>query len=481
MKTKDLLLLCCLSTALISTTDAPGQTFTNLYSFTALQMSSPTSFTNSDGAQPYAGLVLSGNRLYGTASGGGSANLGTTFAINADGAAFANLRNFSSGGTRPYGRLVLSGGSLYGVIYQNSLTSGTGKIFRMNTNGSGYTVLRNFTPLVNSTNSDGANPYAGLALANETLYGTTLAGGNAGGGTIFSINTNGSTFTNLHNFTVRVGATNSDGVFPHGGLAFSGDRLYGTAKEGGDWGNGTIYAMQTNGVGFTVLHHFTTSTNSTNSDGAYPQGALIESGGILYGTATDGGNFGSGTVFALNIDGTGFTNLHHFTGLSVGTNSDGAHPVAGLILSGNTLYGTTTVGGSGGAGTIFSLKKDGSIFTSLYGFTGANDGASPSSDLALSANVLYGTTVFGGSANNGTVFSLGLPEISSPQLTIISSGTNVVLTWPIEAAGFTLQSATNLVSPVSWNLVPPPPANVNGQNTVTNAISGIQQFYRLSQ
>ena len=79
----------------------------------------------------------------------------------------------------------------------------------------------------------------------------------------------------------------------------------------------------------------------TNSDGANPYAGLILSGNTLYGTACGGGSSGNGTVFAVNTDGTGFTNLHSFTHLVLpGTNSDGANPYAGLILSGNTLYGT---------------------------------------------------------------------------------------------------------------------------------------------
>ena len=481
MKTKNLLLVCCLSTALFSASDAPGQTFTNLYSFTALQMTTPITFTNADGANPYAGLVISSNRLYGTAYGGGSVNTGTAFAIDTDGSDFSNLHNFSGGGgSRPYGRLVFSGNSLYGVTSQNSSSSGPGKIFRMNTDGSSYTVLRTFLPLVNSTNSDGATPYAGLVLAGERLYGTTLGGGSVGWGTIFSINTNGSTFTNLHNFPALLNSTNSDGVLPYGGLVVSGNRLYGTAAEGGNSGSGTIFAMQTNGSNFTVLHHFAPSIDFTNSDGARPRGALIESAGVLYGTTYYGGSSAAGTLFAMKIDGTGFTNLHHFSGLSGNTNSDGVHPSAGLLLSGSTLYGTTSAGGSIGAGTVFSLKNDGSGFTTLYGFTGVGDGVSPSSDLALSANVLYGTTVYGGGANNGTVFSLTLPASSAPQLTIAFSGLDVVLTWATNVPGFTLEANTNLNTNV-WSVVSPAPAVSGTNNVVTNAIGGSARFYRLRQ
>jgi uncharacterized repeat protein (TIGR03803 family) len=83
--------------------------------------------------------------------------------------------------------------------------------------------------------------------------------------------------------------------------------------------------------------------NPVNSDGAHPYGGLILSGNTLYGTATQGGNSGYGTVFAVNANGTGFTNLHSFIYVS-----DGAYPEAGLILSGNTLYGTAFFGGSSG-------------------------------------------------------------------------------------------------------------------------------------
>jgi hypothetical protein len=74
-------------------------------------------------------------------------------------------------------------------------------------------------------------------------------------------------------------------------------------------------------------------------------------------------------------------------------------------------------------------------------------------------------------------------SVSVPQLTIIPSGVNVVLTWPTNAAAFPfiLQSTTNLVSPAGWTTVSPASVVFNGQNAVTNPISGTQQFYRLSQ
>ena len=175
---------------------------------------------------------------------------------------------------------------------------------------------------------------------------------------------------------------------------------------------------------------------------------------------------------------------HFLHGFITWTNSDGANPYAGLILSGNTLYGTAHNGGSSGNGTVFAVNTDGTGFTNLYSFTGTVTATElfPQAGLILSGNTLYGTACYGGSSGNGTVFSLSF----APQLTIILSGTNVILTWPTNVAGFdytgyTLQSTTNLVSPAVWTTVSPAPVVVNGQNTVTNPISGTQQFYQLSQ
>jgi uncharacterized repeat protein (TIGR03803 family) len=334
-----------------------------------------------------------------------------------------------------------------------------------------------------------------LILSGSTLYGTAEGGGRSGNGTVFAVNTDGTGFTNLHTFTASFGIpypTNSDGANPYAGLILSGSTLYGTAEGGGRSGNGTVFAVNTDGTGFTNLHTFTAYPRftTTNSDGANPYAGLILSGNTLYGTAEDGGSPGNGTVFAVNTDGTGFTNLHTFTALDIDTgttNSDGANPYAGLILSGNTLYGAAVFGGSSGYGTVFTVNTNGTGFTILHTFTATSgginsDGALPYAGLILSGNTLYGTAYSGGSSKYGTVFSLSF----APQLTIIISGANVILTWLTNVAGFnysgfTLQSTTNLVSPAVWNTVSPAPVIVNGQNTVTNPISGSQKFYRLSQ
>jgi hypothetical protein len=86
----------------------------------------------------------------------------------------------------------------------------------------------------------------------------------------------------------------------------------------------------------------------------------------------------------------------------------------------------------------------------------------------------------------GEVLPVSIKVGFGPQLTITPSGTNVILTWPTNVAGFdytgfTLQSTTNLVPPAVWSTNSPVPVILNGQNTVTNPISDAQQFYRLVQ
>jgi uncharacterized repeat protein (TIGR03803 family) len=452
-------------------TDATGLTFTTLHSFTS----------GSDGSEPNAGLIVSGNALYGTTLYGGSSGNGTVFKINADGTGYTNLHSFNyTAGANPYAVLVLAGDTLYGTTRVGG-SSGQGTIFAVNTNGTGFTNLRSFTATSGalSTNSDGALPFAGLILSGDTLYGTAASGGSSGNGTVFALKTNGIGFTNLHSFTALIDSTNSDGAVPFCSLILSGNTLYGTTINGGSSGVGTMFAVKTNGTGFTNLHHFNWS-----DDGGYPHTAIL-SGSRLYGTTGAGGTLGSGTLFALNTNGTGFTILHSFTDVlgNLYTNRTGANPFAGLILSGDTLYGTASAGGSSGRGTVFALNTNGLGFTILHSFTAISgpsstnsDGALPYAGLILSRNTLYGTANSGGSSGHGTVFSLSLP---APRLTITPSGPNVILTWPANAAGFTLQSTTNLVSPADWSAVAQSAVTNAGQISVAVPATAGRKFFRL--
>jgi uncharacterized repeat protein (TIGR03803 family) len=461
-----------------------AQTFTTLHSLTAGSTNVSGVYTNAEGAHPFAGLVSSGATLYGTAQDGGNSGKGTVFAITTDGKSLSTLHNFTptsgnlnvnSDGAIPQARLILGGNILYGTTLAGG-SGGVGTVFAVNVDGSGFVALHSFTSL--SATGDGAYPYAGLVLPGNTLYGTTSEGGAAGNGTVFSVNTDGTGFRSLFSFAAsRTNAsgfyTNTDGAHPWAGLILSGNTLYGTASEGGSTGKGTAFAINVDGTGFTNLHNFT----AVNSDGAYPYAGMFLSGNTLYGTTEFGGSTGNGTVFAVNTDGSGFRTLHSFSGLN-----DGAGPAADLMLSNNTLYGTTEFGGSTGNGTLFAVNTNGTGFITLHNFNALTDGAVPAAGLVLSGTILYGTATGGGNSSLGTVFSFSLGGgINLPTLTIIPLGSNVALLWPVNATGFTLQSTTNLVPPTAWTPVLTIPSVINGQNTVTNPISSTQQFFRLIQ
>ena len=466
------------------------------------------SLVNTDGAFPSAGLVLSGDTLYGTTQAGGHWGDGVVFAVKADGSSFSTMRSFAGAdGMKPYAELTITNNLLYGTVNCGGSTAGGG-VFTIKTNGSGYITLYNFDgigspPLINS---GGAEPYAGLLLSGKTLYGTAEEGGTAGQGAIFAVNTDGSHFTNLHNFSATdFNGVNTDGAVPQAGVALSGRTLYGVAYHGGTAANGTIFSLDVSGAGFTNLYNFTaTSTNElgmyTNSDGANPGGTPVLSGNTLYGTAPQGGSSGGGTVFAVNTDGTGFRVLHTFPGLTNHTNSDGTTPGAGLILSGDTLYGAAEYGGPFGNGIIFSIKTDGSGFTNIHNFSflspsGTNlDGTYPYGRLLLSSNTLYGTALFGGASGNGTVYAVntdgtGFKNLHNfsrllmpqPQLSINVVGANLLVAWPINTGSITysLESTSDMVSG-SWSPVSFTAVSRDFLNEATLPPSTQTQFFRLN-
>ncbi|MGD1085023.1 MAG: choice-of-anchor tandem repeat GloVer-containing protein [Verrucomicrobiota bacterium] len=331
-----------------------------------------TQFPN-DGARPIAALVVSRGTLYGTAAEGGSANCGTVFKVKTNGKDFRVLHSFQGiDGGRPMAALVLSGQSLYGTTEGGGVGEGT--VFKVNVDGTGFGTLHTFTAVRGAryTNSDGRFPQSELVLSGQTLYGTAWSGGPAGQGTVFKVNTDGTGFVVLHgfgagsanayNFGRLTGmSSNSDGGWLESGLVLSGTTLYGTASQGGAYGRGTIFKLNTNGTDFTVLHTFTEIGARLNSDGGHP-GPLVASGNVLYGTTSEGGAGGWGTLFRVGMDGAGFTTLPGFT------KREGAGPVTGMMRSGDALFGTTGFGGPGAGGIVFTFSTNGTGLSILHSF-----------------------------------------------------------------------------------------------------------------
>jgi uncharacterized repeat protein (TIGR03803 family) len=457
----------------------PAQTFTNLHSFATAAVNATTYLhTNLDGANLYAPLIVSGNTLYGVTSDDNSNGFGGVFRINTDGTGFTNLFAFATipggdNGAGALGMLALSGNTLYGTTRSGG-TNFNGSVFAIHTDGPGFTNLHYFSALVSNTNADGAYPQAGVVLAGDRLYGTAYSGGTNGDGVIFAVNADGTGFTNLFNFN------GTNGENPDAVLVASGNMLYGTTYAGGSGvnSNGTLFAINTNGTGFANYHSFSPlgSPYPTNSDGAIPQGGLVLSGSTLYGTTGLGGQtgYGYGTIFAIQTDGTGFTNIFNFNYFA------GSTPYSGLLFTNNVLYGTTTSGGAHYAGTVFSVNTNGTDHTDLYDFPLANysgtaytnsTGAEPWSGLVFAGGALFGVTPIGGTGGVGTLYGLILPSsapVPIPLNVQMTDGT-VVLSWSDPA--FSLQSAASLDGSFSNVAGAASPYNISPTN--------LQQFFRL--
>jgi len=160
---------------------------------------------------------------------------------------------------------------------------------------------------------------------------------------------------------------------------------------------GAFSMLGRDSASYRVLHSFENA-----DDGAYPQAGLLDVNGTLYGTTSIGGKGSEGTVFSITTKGNERT-IYSFGG----TANDGYDPLAGLIDVNGTLYGTTYSGGAHGDGAVFSITTDG-VEKVLYSFAGGSDGADPAAAVLDVNGVLYGTTASGGKSDLGTVFSLTL-------------------------------------------------------------------------
>jgi len=416
---------------------AGAATFTNVQLLWSFPVSNGTAFVAASLVEASDGV------LYGVTYGGGSArDLGGIFKINHDGSEFSVLHKLvDSEGDAPSGALIeATNGLLYGMAFDMGPLA-VGSAFRMNKNGSGFEVIHAFS----ESPTDGAFPSGGLLQASDgALYGSTQNGGELDSGIVFRMDLNGSNFVVLHSFS----GGGNDGSYPQSSLIEgTNGSLYGVTFGGGTSNAGTIFRVNKDGTGFSVPHSFGVQPN----DGAVPNANIIRApDGRLYGTTTAGGMFQYGVVFGMDHNGSNYTVLHHFGD----SPTDGRQPYAAL-LSGpeGALYGATYFGGVSGNGTLFKLNPDGTGYAVLVRFAGTN-GANPQGALiAGSDGALYGTGDAGGAFNRGAVFkvldsggdrnTLAIPQWISPT------------TWRIAGRGtagrvYTLQRADAVGVPTVW-------------------------------
>jgi uncharacterized repeat protein (TIGR03803 family) len=357
---------------------AEAQTLKVLYRFTG----------GADGENPVAGVVrdAAGN-LYGTT--------GCNYCVSGAGSVFkvdkhgreTTLHHFSGGndGGFPDGGVIRDAeGNLYGTTFGGG-AYGFGSVFKIDSSGK-FTTLYSFGAYAN----DAEAPFGGLLLDDSgNLYGTASGGGVYFCGAVFKLDVNGNE-TLLHSFT------GVDGASPFAGLIQdSAHNLYGTTFSGGTYGTGTVFKLDAAGTE-TVLHSF--------RQGFLSAVLVRDTAGNLYGAAAGGGHTGNGLVFKVN-DTTGRGRLlYSFSG-----KDDGEEPAAGLVrdAAGN-FYGTTFLGGTSGAGTVFKLDRSGKE-TVLYSFTGGTDGGNPESSLVMDATGnLYGTAYLGGDSSCFSPFGCGV-------------------------------------------------------------------------
>jgi uncharacterized repeat protein (TIGR03803 family) len=239
-----------------------------------------------DGAKPNA-LVLSGSVLYGATRSAGTYDGGVLYRINTDGSGLAILYNFQKEFTNPVYSLIISGSIIYGQVFESM--EGSGFIFKINTDGTGFVKLADISKF----------PYADLLLYDNYLYGITMGGTSAG--EIFKLKNDGTGFLALHSFT-----NPQDGQKSYNPLTVVGNSLYGTTESGGINNKGTLFKIDTDGTKFEKLYDF------SSTGGFFVRSQLVLSGSYLYGTAMMGGNSGLGTIFRFNKDGSGFEKLYDF-------------------------------------------------------------------------------------------------------------------------------------------------------------------------
>jgi uncharacterized repeat protein (TIGR03803 family) len=359
-----------------------------------------------DGSYPVAGLIAdSAGNLYGTTRYGGASGDGTVFKLSLLNGSWNEtvLYSFAGGsdGISPAASLVMdSAGNLFGTTRLGGPDS-AGTIFELSFSGGSWkeSVLYSFTG-----GADGGSPQAALVIRGNVLLGATPQGGANGNGTVFYLAHLNGKWTEKVLYSFAGG--NTDGAYPYSALIF--DRtgnLYGTTESGGPNEAGSVFELSQSGGKWTekVLYFFTGNTDG----GTLDAGVIFDNAGNLYGTTASGGKYSTGTVFELTPSSGSWTEsvLYNFTG-----GADGGFPSAGLSMDANgNLFSTTYTGGASKAGTVFQLTPSAGAWTEtvLYSFSGGNDGGFPTSTVLLYKGFKIGTTIEGGSSQEGVVFKVG--------------------------------------------------------------------------
>ncbi|HUI83053.1 MAG TPA: choice-of-anchor tandem repeat GloVer-containing protein [Candidatus Binatia bacterium] len=404
VSTKAALALAIVSLLTIMTSDvASAQGFRLLYTFTG----------GLDGAQPYAGLTMDrGGNLFGTThSGNQGTNWGNVYELKHIGTGWTfNALELFDGALQS--RAVFGpDGTLYGTSPNNLAGYFYGYVYNLRPPVAAFcrAVLCHWNSFVIygfSGGSDGATPRYGDLIFDSAgnMYGTAAGGGDGQGGNghgvVYEMMRSGNGWTQAPIYTF----SGPDGAAPYNGVIFdSVGNLYGTTTQGGQNGLGTVFELSPSGGGWTerVLYSFQGGT-----DGSLPTaGLFMDQTGNLYGSARTGGSGGGGTLFELTPSGGGnwsFSLLHSFSGAA------NCGPWAALTMNAaGDLFGTTECDGADSAGNVFKLTHPAWTYSTVYDFTGGNDGRFPVSNVIFdAAGNMFGTASAGGTVGQGTIWEI---------------------------------------------------------------------------
>lgn len=380
------------------------------------------------------------NVLYAMTGGGGGypncdGNCGSIFKINTDGTGYSNIWTFqgvyyvgTGDGANPYGSLVFDGTYIYGMtewggpFIDGQTYYNYGTTFNLNADGTGYNGnIYDFYPA-----SKGVNPYGSLIEAGGNRYGMTNMGGGNGKGTIWK-----SSVGSVHDFA------GSDGAYPYGDLISDGTYLYGMTPRGGQGDKGVVFKYNLSTSAYNVLLEFGNTTT-----GAHPYGSLIFIGGTLYGMTKGDDTTTFGNIFKITTSGI-YTHLHAFN------NPNGISPFGSLIYHKGFLFGMTKYGGTSYAGTLFKADLNGSNCVDLVNFGGAN-GSNPNGSLCSDGTYLYGmtsSTIF--KYNYCSTAPLTISESPPPTYNGTTWSTNVYPTITI-GTGTSITAMTNQIFKYSY-------------------------------
>jgi uncharacterized repeat protein (TIGR03803 family) len=343
--------------------------------------------SDSLGLNPTGTPIVVDSFFYGMTRAGGITTGGTIYRLKPDGSDYEVIHSFDRfNGTQPSGSLLNVGDWLYGMTYRSG-TNDEGVIFKIKKDGTDKSVIHSFS----LNPDDAAGPSGSLILVDSVLYGMTQHGGKFNKGAIFKVKPDGSDFALLYSFDWM----KDSGSVPHGDLVYKDGVLFGIAQH-------IVFSINTDGTNFKLIKVF----RYGKADGYMMLGNPAVQDSVIFGTTEQLDSIYGGSVFRVNKDGSDFQTIHRFPKYD---STDGSRPTGHLFIKDNKIYGMTSSGGQFGYGTIFMMNPDGTNYRILYNFGSVeNDGrgAGNYNGLAYYKGSLAGVVTWG-KINNGVLFKFG--------------------------------------------------------------------------